>query len=124
MDDQEYLKGEGYLKGKENWLIRLYFYCSNGLTILNEFRNMFLGIFALYILLHLTNLWYLILMTVIGIIILIPTGWYMVHRVSRVREWLGLRFGTYYGIKQFNYTKESYNLLVQILEELKKQNGH
>lgn len=109
-----------YLEGTQNWIIRAYFYCSNGLTILNEFRNMFLGIIAVYFALKLTNYWYLLAMIVPCLIILTLVGWVVVHRISKVREWLGIRFGTFYGLKSFNYQKESYNLLKEIRDSLKK----
>lgn len=121
MEDNLFKDDSKYLEGKENWLIRAYFYCSNGLTILNEFRNLFLGILALYLALKLDKLWILPVMAIPCILILTLTGYYVVHRVSKVREWLGMRFGTHFGIKSFNYTEENYKLLSEIRDLLRNK---
>lgn len=121
MDLQDLIKDDDkYLVGKENWLIRAYFYCSNGLTILNEFRNMFLAIIAIYIALKLTNYWYLLAMILPCLLILTLAGYYMVHKVSKVREWLGIRFGTHFGLKTFNFNEDNNKLLMEIRDLLKK----
>lgn len=109
-----------YLEGKENWFIRMYFYCSNGLGILNEFRNLFLAIIAVYIALKLDNVSYAILFFIACVIILTITGYYVVHRVSKVRDWLGTRFGSHFGLKTFNYTEANYELLKEIRDLLKQ----
>ena len=111
-----------YLEGKENWMIRAYFYCSNGLTVLNEFRNLFLGIAALYLTLHITSIPLIVVVFVSSIIILTITGYLMVHRVAKVREWLGVRFGSHYSIRSFNFQEESYKTLQGIKEILVKLN--
>lgn len=108
-----------YLEGKENWFIRMYFYCSNGLTILNEFRNLFLGILGLYIALKWDNIWIAISLFIISVIILTIVGYYTVHRISKVREFLGIRFGSHFGKKSFDYTEGSYELLKEIRDKLK-----
>ena len=110
-----------YLTGFQNVIIRAYFYCSNGLGILNEFRNLFLGIFAIYIALKLESIWWMIGMFIPCVAILIVAGYYVTHKVSKVREWLGMRFGTHFGIKTFNYNEGSYELLKEIRDLLLKQ---
>lgn len=107
-----------YLKGKQNWLIRAYFYCSNGLTIVNEFRNLILAILGLYIALKWTNIWFAILLFIFSAILLTLIGYYIVHRVSKVREFLGMRFGSHFGKKSFDYQEASYELLVEIRDLL------
>ncbi len=120
MSEQDIFKDDAkYLKGKENWLIRAYFYCSNGLGILNEFRNLFLGILGLYIALKWDNIWIAIGLFVVSIVLLTLMGYYTVHKISKVREWLGMRFGTHFGMKSFNYQEASYELLVEIRDLLK-----
>lgn len=103
-----------YLQGTENWLIRAYFYCSNGLMVLNEFRNLFLGVVAIYLTLKITNLYLIAGIIVTSIIVLTLVGYYMVHKVAKTKEWLGIRFGSHFGMKTFNYTEESYKLLENI----------
>lgn len=104
-----------YLLGTKNRLIRYYFYLSNGLDLLNQFRNLFLGIIAIYIALKLTNPVYMILMTIPCIIILTIIGYYAVHYVSKIKDWLAIKFGSHFGIKTFNYQKQ----MAEELHEIK-----
>lgn len=108
-----------YLKGKSNFLIRMYFYLSNGLSVVNEFRNLLLGIFGVYITLKLEDPWIMPLIFLFSVAILIPTGYFMVHYVSRVRDWLSTKFGSHYVIKNYDYNKANNKLLKEILKELK-----
>ncbi len=109
---------EKYLKGFRNRIIRYYFYLSNGLDVLNNFRNLFIGILGIYIALKLTNLMWMAVMVIPSFIILTIVGYYFVHHVSKIKEWLGMRFGTHFGIKSFDYQKGSYEALLQIQHEL------
>jgi hypothetical protein len=104
-----------YLKGIKNNSIRGYFYLSNGLAILNEFRNLFLVIFAAYFTLKITNPLWIGGMTIIGIVGLTIAGYIVVHHVSKVKEWLSVKYGTHYGIKNYDYVKRQ----VELLEEIK-----
>jgi len=108
-----------YLKGKQNWLIRAYFYCSNGLAILNEFRNMLLGILAIYFALKWNNYWLLLVMIIPSIIILTLVGYVVVHKVAKVKEWLTMRFGTHFGIKAYDYNEDNNKLLKEIRDLLR-----
>lgn len=110
-----------YLKGKRNFLIRTYFYLTNGLALVNDFRNLGLGIFALYFALKLTNPWLMVLMFTVSIAILIPTGHFMVHKVSKVKEWLATKFGSHYAIQNFDYVKEQFETLKRIERLLQDQ---
>ena len=110
-----------YLQGSSNYFIRMYFYLSNGLGIVNEFRNLFLGIFGLYFTLKLENPVIMVFLFIGSVVVLIPVGHYMVHKVSKVKEWLATKFGSHYAIKNFDYTKEQNELLKEILIELRKQ---
>ena len=112
------MNDEQYLQGGKNRAIRYYFYLSNGLTILNEFRNLFLGIFALYFALKLDNILWLVVMFIPCILILTATGYYNVHHISKIKEWLNLKFGTHYGIQTFDYTIGTYELLQEINKKL------
>lgn len=112
---------EKYLTGKHNKAIRIYFYLERGLEILNAFRNLFLGILAIYIALKLTNVLWMIAMFIPCIIILVGVGWYNVHKLSKLKEWLGMRFSTHYGIRSFNYQQRQCELLEEIKEKLNQQ---
>ena len=114
-------KEQEYLKGRENWLIRMYFYLNSGLTIINNFRNLIMGIFALYFLLKLTNPIWLVVMLLASLPVLVVVGYYNVHRMAKINEWLSMKFSTHYGIKQFTYVEEQ----VQLLKDIKnKLNGN
>lgn len=102
-------------EGKENVPIKLYFYLSNGLSVVNEFRNLLLGIFGLYITLKLDSPIIMLFLFISSCIALTGLGWVMVHKVSKVKEWLSTKHGSHYAIQNFNYTKGIY-------EELKKFN--
>ncbi len=111
-----------FFPGYENIFIRYYYYLNNGLSILNQFRNLFLGIFALYFTLHLTDPVLLIGLLVPGVLLLTLIGYYNVHRMNKVQEWLGMRFTTHYGIRSFNYSAGTYELLKEIRDSLQGKN--
>lgn len=111
---------EKYLNGPMNWIIRYYYYLSNGLVELNGFRNLFLGILTVYITFKLDSYWYAVIIFIISIAILTWVGYYMTHKVSKVRDWLTVRFSSYFGMKSINYTEESFKLLQEIRDNLKK----
>ncbi len=122
MHDDLFKDDEKYLKGPTNWLIRYYYYLTNGVGILNEFRNLFLGILAVYIALHLSNIWWLVVMLVPSVVILTIVGYYQVHKISKVKDWLQTRFSSYFGMKSVNYIEANYEILVEIRDLLR--NSH
>ena len=109
-----------YFSGATNRIIRYWFYLENGLSIINEFRNLFLGIIAVYITLKLTNPIWMIVMIVPSLIFLTIVGYFMVHKVAKVKEWVAMRFSTHFGIKNFDYTKGNHELLTEIRDSLQK----
>lgn len=109
-----------YLKGTENWIIRYYYYLSAGLNELNAFRNLFIGILTIYITFKLESYWYAIIIFTVSIVVLTLIGYYFIHKVSKVRDWLGIRFSSYFGRQQINYIEENYKLLEEIRNLLKK----
>lgn len=110
-----------YLQGKENAIIRAYFYLNSGLSIANNFRNLILGVFALYYTLKLTNPLWLLGMFLLSLPILAIVGYYNVHRMAKINEWLSMKFSTHYGIKQFTYIENQMKLLKEIRDLLKKR---
>lgn len=111
MNDEHYSQGV-------NKVIKAYFYLTSGVGILNEFRNLFLGVFALYFTLKLENPIWLGVMFLVCVPVLAVIGYINVHKISPVRDWLSTKFGTHYGIKQFDYTKRQTELLEEIKEKL------
>ena len=110
---------EKFLRGIENRAIRYYYYLNNGLNIVNQFRNLLLGIFALYFTLKLEN-W--ILMPIIFIVSaagLTVVGYYCTFRMNRVMEYLTTRFSSHYGIKSFDLQQEILKNLQEINAKLK-----
>lgn len=114
---------EEYLEGNVNLLKRGYFYLSNGLAVVNEFRNLILGIFGIYITLKLENPFIMVFLFVGSIAVLIPAGYVMVHHVSKVKEWLSVKYGSHYQIQNFDYVKAQYELLKEINDNLNKFNS-
>lgn len=115
MNPNEY--DEKYFPGTENRLVRYYFYLNQGLNILNQFRNLFLGILGLYLVLKLDNWWILVAMFIPSILALMIAGYYATHRVNKVLEWLGVRFGTHYSLTQFTIQQN----ILKTLEEIKQK---
>lgn len=105
--------------GVENRLIRYYFYLNSGLNVLNQFRNLFLVIFAAYFALKLNNYWLLVAMFVPSLLALAVIGYYSVHRVNKITDWLSIRFGTTYGIKQFNLQQGIHDTLQEIRDKIR-----
>lgn len=101
-----------------NRAIKLYFYIYSGVSILNDFRNLFLGIFAAYFALKLNNPILLVLMFFFSLPVLVVVGYINVHKISKVKEWLSVKFGTHYGIQQFDYVKKTAELLEEINKKL------
>jgi hypothetical protein len=112
-----------YLKGTENKAIRWYFYLNAGLNVLNQFRNLLIGVFAIYAFMKLDNVLWLPVMLLPCLPVLALLGWYQTHRMAKISEWLALRFSTHFGIKQFNYQEESTKLLQDIKTILENEKG-
>lgn len=108
-----------YMPGFQNRAIRYYFYLNAGLAIVNNFRNLILAILGFYFVLKLDMPWLLPIMFVFSTVLLTIVGYIVVHRVNRVSEWLGTRFGTHYGLKSFNYQQRAVELLKEINDKMK-----
>ncbi len=111
---------EKYMRGAENKALRYYFYLSNGLNVLNSFRNLGLGIIAIYFALHLENIWWMVGMGAVSTVLLTVVGFHQVHRAGKVLEWVGIRFSTHFGVRTFNNTQRNVELLEEIRDLLKK----
>lgn len=110
-----------YLHGKENWGMRMYYYLQNGLGMLNDFHNIFLALITLALTFHVRNIPLISGITIISLVGFVFIGYYNVHRFSKLRDWLSMRFGTHYGIQSFNFTQGQYELLTEIRDLLKEQ---
>ena len=94
--------------------IRIYFYVTSGQAVVDQFRYLIMGIFTLYIMLHLASYWYLIIMFAVSIPCLFMLGWVNIHYISKVRERLSMEHGTHYQIKQFELIERQVELLQKI----------
>lgn len=112
-------KKQDYLKGKENWIIRMIFYWTSGTNFWNIFRNIIFGIIGLYAVLKLTNPLWMVVMFLGSIPFFILSGWYVIHRMNKINEWLSMKFATHYAIKQFTLNEEQTKLLKEIRDLLK-----
>ena len=99
-------------------LIKIYFYVTSGQAVVDRFRYLIMGIFAVYVMLKLTNPMYLVVTFIISVPVLFILGWYEVHKISKVRERLSTQYGTHYTLKSFELQEESVKLLKEIKDKL------
>lgn len=102
-----------YWVGLKNKSIRYYFYCNKGLDTFNNFRYVFMMIFGIYFTLKLKNAMWLLMMFGVSIPLLMCTGFYTIHHMGRVIDWLNIRFGSHYSL-------ETFKLQVEIRDAVKK----
>lgn len=107
-----------HFPGLHNRAIRYYFYIQKGLDVLNSFRNLFLVIFAAYFALKFDSYWLLAGMFAISIIGLAVVGYYATHRANRILDWLNIRFGTFYSIRQYQLQQSILDTLEKIEKKL------
>lgn len=110
---------EEYWNGNKNKAIRYWFYINRGMDWINQFRNLFFCIIALYVALKLNNPMWLIGMVVISIPILGIVGYIQVHHLGKVLDWLNVRFSTHYSLASFKLQEEIRDA-VQILANNQK----
>jgi len=95
-----------YWSGNKNKSIRYYFYLTRGLDIFNNFRYVIMAIIGVYVLLKFTQPILLLVMFAISIPILLVMGYYSVHHIGRVIDWLNVKFSTHYGAYQIKLLEE------------------
>lgn len=101
-------------------LIKLYFYVTSGQAVIDKFKYLIMGIFAVYALFKFTNPIYMVLMFLVAVPILFVFGWLHVHYISRLSEQLSVKYGTFYSIRTFEITEETLSVLKEIRESLKR----
>lgn len=112
---------EPSMEGTQNTLIRWYRYCSGGINLANEFKSLVIMLLGIYYVFKLSDPWLFIGAFVFSVIIFTIVGWYRVHKMDKVIEWLNIKFTTYYGLDTYNIQKDSREILESILKELKKK---
>lgn len=108
-----------YWNGTKNKIIRHYFYIQNGLLLFNEFRYLFAGIMLIYYALKLSKLVIIPIMFIVCSALLDIAGWYYVHHMKKVTEYLGIQFATHWARYQFELQEKQIKLLEEINEKLK-----
>jgi hypothetical protein len=120
---------QDYLEGKENWFIRAIFYIGQGNLQLKNYRDVGLGIVALFIYLktsqYISNPLWLVVLILLALPIMFLYGWYFTHRMARIMEWLAIKFSTVFQKKNFEnvdkqvkLAEENNRLLKEILKKL------
>lgn len=107
-DDTTNPKSHQYWTGTKNKIIRYYFYINTGLNVFNNFKYLVAAILGLYWMLHLKNPAILLIMFAISIPALGVIGYYSIHHINKVMNWLDVRFGSHYTLKN-----------IELLEEIK-----
>ena len=100
---------KGHITGK------VYFYIQRGLALVNEFKYLVAGIIAFYYMLKLDNVKWLVGIMIISFPVLFIIGWFYVHKIAKVFDWLTVEYGTH-------WSRYSFTLQEKIVEELEKLN--
>ena len=106
-------KDHEHWTGTKNRLIRYYFYMNTGLNVFNNFKYLVAAILGLYWMLHLKNPVMLLIMFGVSVPCLGIIGYYSIHHINKVMNWLDVRFGSYYTLQQIN-------LLMEIRDAVKR----
>lgn len=106
---------KNYWDGNLNKCYRFWFYLNRGIDMFNQWKYIFALFFGIYFTLHLKNPLWLLAMVCISLPILMFFGYWSVHKMGKVIEWLTIKYSTHYA----NYQIE---LFEQIRDELKTLN--
>ena len=113
-------KDHPHWKGWKNKAIRYYFYCNKGLDTFNNFRYVGMMIFGVYWTLKLKCAWWLLVMFGICIPMLTVIGYYSIHHINKVQDWLNVRFGTHYGLASFKLQEETRDAVQYLAQRCKE----
>lgn len=108
-----------YWDGNKNKSIRIYFYSQRGLALFNEFRYLFMLIFGLYMLMKLSNPIWLAVMFFIASPVLVIFGWFQVHHMAKVINYLDVEFATFWTRYSFDLQKRTVTALEDINGKIK-----
>lgn len=111
-----------YDSGVLNHGVRAWFYLNRGLDLVNQFKYLGAGIFALYYTLKLDSYWYLIIIFSVSIPLLTFAGWFYTFKMAKALEWTNMIFSSYFGRYSIDLTEkntENTTRQVQLLEEIK-----
>lgn len=95
-----------YWDGTLNKVLRFWFYLTKGIDIFNQFRYLFALFLGIYFTLKLTNGLWLVAMILVSLPLLILIGYFSVHHVGKVLDWLNVKFSTHYSLHQITLLEE------------------
>ncbi len=104
-----------YGSGWKNQLIRVYFYLSQGLDVVNQFKYLVAGVLAFYYMLGRDDLRLLITMFVVSIPVLIVVGYIWAKRVRKSMDWFAIEHTTHFA----KYGYELQEKTIALLEEIR-----
>lgn len=124
MELHEYLnpKDNQYREGFVNKGTRYYFYTNKGLMVFNEFRYYILIIWGVVMAAKL-QLWWLPILFFICLPILVIVGYFSVHHMQKIMDYLTTKYGTHFGKWGYQLQVERVELLKEIRDELRRLNG-
>ena len=114
MDQNKKENLKKYWDGWVNKLVRYWFYLLKGLDAINQFKYLLGAIIALCWMYNLKHPIYIITAFVICIPILTLIGYYYVHYVGKVIDFLSIEFSSHWG----RYSFELQERMVKAMEKL------
>lgn len=99
-----------------NKVTRLFYFCQKGLGLFNTFKDLILVIIAICFALKLTSILWMLLIFILALPAMTILGWFCVHHMDKVTEWLQVKYGTHYQVKQFALFEEMRDLLKKICD--------
>jgi hypothetical protein len=113
-------KDHEYWNGTKNKLIRYYFYCQRGLDLFNNFKYVIMAIFGIYYTLKLKNPDLLLGMFLFSIPLLMFIGYWSVHHIGKVTDWLNIKFSTHYSLYSIKLQEEIKNAVQELANNSRK----
>lgn len=110
-----------YWYGWWNKFSRYFFYLNRGADVFSQFKYIAGYILALYVLLKLTDPHWLLIMAVITLPILFVCGYWHVHKVGKVVDWLNIQYSSHWSRYQFELMEKQLKLLEEINDKLAKE---
>lgn len=102
---EEYKKT--YDKGIVNHGVRAWYYLQKGLDLVNQFKYLVAGIFAVYYTLKLDDPLVLIILFVVSIPLLIGAGYFHTFKMAKALEWTNMVFSSYFGRYQVDLNEKN-----------------
>jgi len=97
LEETRQIYSKTYDKGVFNHGVRAWFYLQRGLDLVNQFKYLAAGIFALYYTLKLDDYRLMIVLFAVSIPILTFFGWFHTHKMAKALEWTNMIFSSYFG---------------------------